>query len=217
MRPTVNIFAAVSADGYTGWLPADLAIFYGLVQAEPEDAALAGSNTILAVPGGEPDPASEPDRTRFNRSGPLLVVVDSRGRIDTWDWLRRQPHWRDVVVVGSEATPDAVRATWSRRGLRQVIAGSDRVDLAEALRRLREDFGVTTLRVESGGTLNGVLMDYDLVDEIATLVHPFAVGGAGQRTLLCGATTQEPFPLQLVSDAELPGGLLHVRYRRRRD
>jgi 2,5-diamino-6-(ribosylamino)-4(3H)-pyrimidinone 5'-phosphate reductase len=105
MNPKVLVFTAVSADGYTEGFDVDQTAFYNDVQRKSEDVVLAGSNTILAVPGAEPDPDTAPDLSQFRDGGPLLAVIDSQGRIKVWDWLRRQPHWRDVIVIGSEGTP----------------------------------------------------------------------------------------------------------------
>ena len=215
MKPEVLVFAAVSADGFTEGFEVDQGAFYEIVQGRSEDVALAGSNTILAVPGADEDPDSEPDTSAFSRDGPLLAIIDSAGRIRAWDWLRRQPHWRDVIVIGSEATPRQVRAEWDRRGLHQIIVGQDKVDLAKAIEHLGSEFGASRIRIESGGTLNGLLLKQNLVDEVAMLVHPVVLGGRGRRTLLCGpegARHDRSWPLKLKSATTLDGGLLHLTY-----
>ncbi|WP_129792376.1 hypothetical protein [Sphingosinicella sp. CPCC 101087] len=69
--------------------------------ASPEDVTLSGSDTILATGGDE-----DPDRPWDGQSageGSIHAVIDTRGRVRTWDWLRAQPHWRGTVVIGSEA------------------------------------------------------------------------------------------------------------------
>ena len=52
----------------------------------------------------------------------------------------------------------------------------------QALDVLRRQFGTTAVRVDSGGTLNGVLLRAGLVDELHVLVHPTLVGGITQKT-----------------------------------
>lgn len=219
MAPKVLVYAAVSADGYTEGFKPDEEQFYRLIQGEGEDVALAGSNTILAVPGAEPD-SNEPDAGSAVRAeGPLLAVIDSRGRVKVWDWLRRQPHWRDVIVIGSHSTPEPARREWDRRGLQQIITGNDRVDLAEALKQLGQQYGARTIRIESGGTLNGLLLAQGLVDEIAMLMHPVAVGGSGRRSLLCGggkSDSDSGHDLDLISVERLDRGLIHIRFAVRR-
>ncbi len=50
-----------------------------------------------------------------------------------------------------------------------------------------------TLRVDSGGTLNGVLLRAGLVDEISLLIQPELVGGTSPRTVFVAPdlTTQK--------------------------
>jgi 2,5-diamino-6-(ribosylamino)-4(3H)-pyrimidinone 5'-phosphate reductase len=214
MRPQVIVFAAVSVDGFTEGFEVDQRAFYELVRQSPEDVTLAGSNTILAVPGAETDPKSPPDVAQFNRQGPVLAVVDSKGRIDVWDWLRRQPHWRDVVAVGCDATPPGTRREWVRRGLKSIVTPGDRVDLQDAIGRLGSECGARHVRIESGGTLNGVLLAQNLVDEIALLVHPAVVGGT-HRTLFSGMleSASRARHLRLIEAHAVGSGLAHLKYR----
>ncbi|MEO0433105.1 MAG: dihydrofolate reductase family protein, partial [Cyanobacteria bacterium J06656_5] len=51
-------------------------------------------------------------------------------------------------------------------------------------------FGVTVVRVDSGGTLNGVLLRAGLVDELHLLVHPTLVGGTSQKTFFNDLTSE---------------------------
>jgi len=51
------------------------------------------------------------------------------------------------------------------------------------------------------------LLANDLLDELALLVHPIAVG-SGQRLFEDAST----YPLQLLSSAPLGTGVLHLRY-----
>lgn len=90
------------------------------------------------------------------------------------------------------------------------------MDLPDALEQLGTAYGIDkALRVESGGVLNGLLMRSGLVDEVAVLVHPLALGGQGRPTMFCGPPsmeTSDPVRLRLIGSDLLENGLVHLRY-----
>ncbi|MEO0648282.1 MAG: dihydrofolate reductase family protein [Cyanobacteria bacterium J06650_10] len=46
--------------------------------------------------------------------------------------------------------------------------------------------GIKKVQVDSGGTLNGVLLRQELVDEINLLIHPYLVGRTTTRSIFRG-------------------------------
>ena len=79
-RRRVVVHVAVSLDGATTGFEADVGTFYELAATWAEDVTLTGADTILAQEAAladAPRPGPDPD-------GPLLVVVDSRGRVSEW-------------------------------------------------------------------------------------------------------------------------------------
>jgi 2,5-diamino-6-(ribosylamino)-4(3H)-pyrimidinone 5'-phosphate reductase len=186
MLPRVILHNAVSVDGrFDGFTP-DLGLFYGLVSRWHENATLCGSHTFLSAPEtilpeepGDLEPLTiDPKDTR-----PLLVIPDSRGRIKTWHHWRRQPYWRDYVSLCSKTTPREHIAYLRKLHIHLIEAGEDHVDLRMALEELNARFGVTVIRADSGGTLNGALLRAGLVNEISLLIHPMLAGGTSPRSL----------------------------------
>jgi len=152
-RPHVVVHVAVSLDGSTEGFEPDVERFYALAQTFDEDVTLAGADTILAQEAalaGVPRPGPA-------EGGPVLAVVDGRRRVREWDALRDCGHWSDAIGLFAEP-------------------GADRVDLHAALIHLGERYDARTVRVDSGGRLNGALLECGLVDEVSLLVHPVLVG-----------------------------------------
>ena len=215
-RPRVILHNAVSLDGRLDGFEADLGLYYEIAGRFEAQAILAGSNTILTafaaavedtVTAEAPGPA-EP------RTGPILVVVDGRGRIRLWDRIRHQPYWRGVVALACRATPAAALARQSEAGVETIVTGGRRVDLGRGLQLLAERFGVSLVRVDSGGRLNAALLRAGLVDEISLLFHPRLAGSGGKLPLLAGRfVDRHPKPLELLSVEEQCGGVLWARYR----
>ena len=201
-RPHVVLHAAVSVDGSTAGFEPDVGRFYELAATWNEDVTLVGADTILAqepvladaeLPGPAP-------------AGPLLVVVDGRGRVGAWQALRDAGRWSMVVAVHSSATPPR------SHGFPEIVAGRDRVDLAATLLTLRERYDARVVRVDSGGALNGALLDAGLVDEVSLLVHP-ALVAADLRRPWHGGGPAAGSSLGLMTAEVLPDGLVWLRHR----
>jgi 2,5-diamino-6-(ribosylamino)-4(3H)-pyrimidinone 5'-phosphate reductase len=158
------------------------------------DAVLVGVGTVLA---DDPhltvdDPSLRAARTdRGDPANPARVVVDSSGRtpVDA----RILDTEATTYVVVSSAAADARRTALAGAGGEVVVAGDDRVALADALREL-EARGVETLMVEGGGEIIHSLFAAGLVDELSVYVGSVIVGGRDAPTLADGDGFVESFP-----------------------
>ncbi len=168
-RPYVVVHVAVSLDGATTGFQPDVEQFYRLAGSWDEDVTLAGADTILRQEAALADAARPGPAT----GGPLLAVVDARGRVRQWEALRTVGHWSDVVALRCES-----RARPGGPDVEEIVVGARRVDLPGALHALGDRPGVEVVRVDSGGALTGALLAEDLVDEVSLLVHPVVVGPA---------------------------------------
>jgi 2,5-diamino-6-(ribosylamino)-4(3H)-pyrimidinone 5'-phosphate reductase len=222
MLPRVIIHNASSIDGrLTGFMP-DLEIYYGLVQQWNEDATLAGADTILAGPElfGEEVPPETPDDLKSwkvapDDERPLLVIPDSRGRIRMWHHLRNSDIWRDVVALISTSTPSEYIEYLEERNIGIIVAGDDHVDMRTALKELNQRYGVKIVRMDSGGTLNGVMLRAGLVDEVSVLVHPCLVGGTRVASIFSENGLKGPdgiIKTRLIKAEELKDGIVWLRY-----
>jgi 2,5-diamino-6-(ribosylamino)-4(3H)-pyrimidinone 5'-phosphate reductase len=119
------------------------------------------------------------------------------------------------VALVSESTPREYLDYLEKRHIGYIISGDDHVDLREALEELYARFGVETVRTDSGGTLNGVLLKAGLVDEVAIYIEPCLVGGMSTRTIF---RSSEPVPeedairLRLKNLESLDGGVALLHY-----
>ena len=96
--------------------------------------------------------------------------------------------------------------------------------LAEVLQRIRPTYsgeelnaryGVRVVRVDSGGTLNGVLLRAGLVDEVSVLISPFLVGGTTPRSLFRAtdlASAEGVVGLKLVHLERVRDDIVWLRY-----
>lgn len=102
MKPYVVLHMGMSLDGRIDWSRAEDSPYYDLVHHLEADADLSGSATMLqaflpenpreAFPGAYETWIAKPPEERG-----LLAVVDSRGRVRSWDRIRKQPWWHAAV------------------------------------------------------------------------------------------------------------------------
>ncbi|WP_404390869.1 RibD family protein [Humibacillus xanthopallidus] len=226
-RPHVVTYNEVSIDGRVVGFDTHPSRYYRLGFRWHCDAILMGSTTALAF--GPPESAADqlrslppPERvpvvpgfaSLVTEPRPLLVVPDSRGAVRCWRDALAQPWYRSVVVLVSRSTPADYRDYLDRRGIEHLEAGDDRVDLATALERLAATHGVTAVRTDGGGALNGALLAADLVDEIALLLEPVVSSDPGGQGVVTLPHPASPGGIRLrLSDVErFDDGALLLRY-----
>ncbi len=214
--PKVILYNAISLDGRIDGFDADIGEYYRLAGVWNEDCTLVGSATVLKAE--EPDKQEPPEAFKpwpvdKDDKRALLAVVDSRGWIRSWWSLRTSGFWRDVIALCSETTPVEYFAYLQERHIDAIVAGSGHVDLKEALEQLSECHGVRTVRVDSGGTLNGILLRQGLVSEISVLIHPALVGGDTPATLFKEiAGSPGAIDLKLIDMQKPKDDLVWLRY-----
>ena len=180
----------ITRDGRTGPLAnrADHEMFHALRSAG--DAVLVGAGTVRVEGYGAMD---------------RLAVVVSRS-LDLPPDLGLLRHAANRVLVvtdsDSELEPCAAQVGYLRQ---------PRVDLGDALRRLRGEHGVRAVICEGGPRLNAALLPAGLVDELHLVIAPLLVGGADPLTLVEGDRIDPPLagrPEWLLES----GGYLFARY-----
>ncbi len=221
MLPHVIIHNAVSVDGRVDWFPADVGRFYELAAYWKTDAILAGTDTLLkAYPEERLTPEDkeafehvkpEPDDTR-----PLLIIPDTRGRLrPVLHLLRHEPYWRDNLVLTSTSTPQSYLNYLKKRHIEYLTIGEDHVDYRSAFEEINLRYGIKTIRVDSGGTLNGVLLRAGLVNEVSVLIHPYMVGGISPGAIYRASdliAANKVIRLKLISQEKTADDLLWIRY-----
>lgn len=217
--PTVILHTGVSVDGRLDWGITEEGPYYMLVQQLGSEADLSGSNTVLKAVMPEDPQNAYPELYQMyaGKPGrPLMVIVDSRGQVKNWRAIKRQPFWRDFVALCSHATPQSHLDYLWEEGVHTIIAGDNKVDLRRALEELNERFNVNVVRVDSGGTLNGVLLRAGLVSEVSVVIYPALVGGMTPQTMFVAENLTGPegvIPVELTHVEKLLDNYVWLRYK----
>ncbi|WP_292376486.1 RibD family protein [Methanosarcina sp. UBA411] len=187
MIPKVIIHNSISLDGSTTGFEANIEVHYKILSSYQPDAMIVGSNTAKTgtqffcekiPPEEESDfkkPEIQPDDPRA-----YWLIADSRGILEgLMHVFRRSEFSKDVIVLVSEKTPEAYINYLKERNYDFIQTGADRVNIRQALEIANEKYGFELVVSDSGGILNSILLEQDLVEEISLILTPEIVGKNG--------------------------------------
>lgn len=213
LNMVASIDGSVAVEGRSGALggSGDKAVFSAL--RATADVILVAAGTARAESYGPPRPPSARRAERERRGQkpvPRIAVVSRSLDLDPASPLFSEVSERTIVFTVAEAPPDR------RRALEQVAEvveiGSASVDLTAAVGALRRS-GCATLLVEGGPSLNGQMLDLDLLDEVNLTTSPNLVGGSGPRLAFGESEVVRRFSLAHLWEDD---DFLFARYLRRR-
>jgi len=179
------------------------------------DAIMVGGQTLLAE---DPRLTVKSSELRQQRSlqnqpeNPVKVAIISNASLNlNGKFLREGPS--RVILFTTSQTPAIQIKNLRQVGADVVIAGSQRVDLQQAMCQLKDE-GIQTVLLEGGGTLNAAMFAAGLIDEIRLYLAPLIFSGAETPTLAdgIGFSREEAVQLELKRAEVLPDGGVLLNY-----
>ena len=187
MLPKLVIHNSISLDGSTTGFEANLDVHYKILSSYQPDAMIVGSNTAKTgtqffcdkIP---PEEASDFQKPEIQSDDPRAywLIADSRGILEgLLHVFRRSEYSKDVIVLVSEKTPDRYIKYLKERNYDFIKSGADRVNIRQALEIASQKYGFKLVVSDSGGVLNSILLDQELVEEISLILTPEIAGKNG--------------------------------------
>ncbi|MFW6083232.1 MAG: dihydrofolate reductase family protein [Thermoplasmatota archaeon] len=149
---------------------------------------------------------------KLEREG-WLAVVDGRGRLRSG---YKGEEDKPMLHLVSYGVPEEYLAFLHKNQIPYLIAGDDRVDLHEILRKLKSKLDVDNIITGSGGKLSGALLRKGLLDEVNIRFNPVIIGGFETPYLFTSPDLEDdewPTELELISGEVEEDGHIFVRYR----
>ncbi len=101
----------------------------------------------------------------------------------------------------------------------EVIQYDNEVDLTDLMSKMKNQYDVKRITIQSGGTLNAEWIRKGLIDNVSIVIAPCLIGGANTQSLIGGESlhTEEDLKLikalKLVKNETLNNSYIHLMYK----
>lgn len=144
------------------------------------------------------------------------VSVDPSGKLG---WENSELTYIDttahIIEVLTEKASNAYKAFLRKLGISYIIAGSDGLDYAMAMEKLKTLFAIETLMLGGGGVLNWSFIEAGMCDELSVLIAAAADGSSETPVLFetrGGLASDQAIGFTLKSAEVKDGGSVWLRY-----
>ena len=156
-------------------------------------------------------------RTDLPKRMPVtFVIVDNKPHL-TESGVKYLSNWtkRIIIVTTNKLHP---ANTMDLDNLK-VIKYSKTINFNNLFEKLKKDFGVNRVTIQSGGEMNSILIRQGLIDRVSIVVAPALVGGRDTSSLVDGESLHKKSDLKLIKALELvkvtklKNSYIHLRYK----
>lgn len=156
------------------------------------------------------------ERTDVPKKSPVsFVIIDNKPHLSARG-VRYLSAWvRHLYVATTNRKHPAMRA--KEKNI-TVIPFAKPMNLKKLFTRLKNDYGIRSLTVQSGGTLNAGLIRAGLIDRLSIVIAPVLVGGDTTPTLMDGEALHAVkeivrlCPLKLIGISRLKNSYINLKY-----
>jgi len=100
-----------------------------------------------------------------------------------------------------------------------ILQYDNEVDFIDVFKRLKKEFGIKRITIQTGGDLNVKLLRLGLIDRVSIVIAPCLVGGRNTQSLIGGESlhTEEDLrnikTLKLIKSSILKNSYIHIVYK----
>ncbi len=189
--PFVILKTAMSLDGKTATVTGDSKYITGLpsrqyvhVLRTYVDAMMVGVSTVIID-----DPmltVRDVGDEKITKRNPKKIILDTYAEIPLNSYILKHEPEKTIVVVGKDAAKsklDKIRNTGAGVMIAETKKGQ--IDLKKLMVELGED-KITSIMIESGGTLAASALKEGIVNKVMFFVAPILIGGKTAATPVAG-------------------------------
>ncbi|MBN1216201.1 MAG: dihydrofolate reductase family protein [Candidatus Lokiarchaeota archaeon] len=119
------------------------------------------------------------------------------------------------IITTNKSHPAFLRKNESNL---EIIYYEERIDFYDLFIKLKEEYNIDNLTIQTGGTLNSILLRNNLIDRISIVIAPALIGGKHTSSLLDGISLSDINELKnikalkLVEIEKLSDSYIHIIY-----
>lgn len=144
-----------------------------------------------------------------------FIVIDNKPHLSE-KGVNNLLNWGESAII---ATSNRAHPAYAiKNSALRIVSLDNPPDLADLFLKLKAEFEVDKLTVQSGGEMNGALMRAGVIDRLSIVIAPLVVGGRDTPSLIDGESIRLPSELaklrtlRLLSCTKLEGSFLHLLY-----
>ena len=154
------------------------------------------------------------DHTDTPQKSPVTFIVVDRDHHLKESGIKYLATWLKKLII---VTTDPNYETFGQPVY--VITYEDEIDFDNLFVRMKKDYGATNVTIQSGGTMNGILLRAKLIDYVNIVFAPVLVGGKDTPTLIDSKSLMNEDELgglgilELLECKVLDNSYLNIKYR----
>lgn len=143
-----------------------------------------------------------------------FVIIDNKPHLNKNGILYLSKKLKDLYIVTTNKHP----AESMKLENVHVIKYNKRIDFIDLFKRLKREYGAEKITIQSGGTLNSILLRNNLIDKVSIVIAPCLIGGKDTSSLIDGESLHSEKDLKnikalkLVKCDVLKDNYLHLQY-----
>lgn len=147
-----------------------------------------------------------------------FVLVDNKPHLKA-SGLKYLSSWLKHVYIVTSNKKHPAFALQDKVDNISVIYYKGKINFKDLFKKLKKEYAVKRMTIQSGGTMNAALLREGLIDRVSLVVAPLLVGGSTTPTLVDGEAIHSVKelsklkPLKLVEVNKLQHSYLHLIYK----
>lgn len=147
-----------------------------------------------------------------------FIVIDSKPHLNNNGTTYLAKKAKTLYIVTDNPEHPAFELKESFPNI-EILKYNEKIDLADVLKRLKNEYAIERITIQTGGTMNAAWIREGLIDYLSVVVAPVLVGGKDTATLVDGESlhSQDELSklksLELQSCKQLKDSYLHLVYK----
>jgi 2,5-diamino-6-(ribosylamino)-4(3H)-pyrimidinone 5'-phosphate reductase len=210
-RPYTTLFLLISVDGKISTGDTDIMdtdkdykLIEGLKEGNQQYYDLEQQTDLHSLNSGRVfekigmnEKTDEPDKTPVS-----FIVIDNKPHLNKngTTYLAKKSKTLYIITTNPEHPAFELKKEFSNI---EILKYEKEVDLPDALNKLKKEYGVDRITIQTGGTMNASWVREGLIDRLLLVVAPAMVGGKATATLMDGESLHSESELFKIKSLEL--------------
>jgi len=131
-----------------------------------------------------------------------FVIIDNKPHLTPEGISYLSEKTKGIFIITTNNNHPALELSKDKENIK-VFSYKDKIDFNDAFYRLKNEYGVEKMTIQSGGTLNSELVRAGLIDRVLLVVAPALIGGKNTTSLISGESLHTTNELDKIKTLEL--------------